>query len=200
MGVGLRMGGHWCFWAVATPGGGSGRRCWSVGALVLAVLVASGDVSASPCHSWRRVPLVFLMVRVVDVMVSLMPMVLPRIRALWVVMLRVGGVVAGDADGEGAVGDAPGDADAESVAGDALVYGVAGDADGEGGVGGIRFYGAAGDDDGEGAVGAIGGSGCGSACGWSLGRVRRQPLLILAEGPVGGVAGRLAHQSCWCLW
>ena len=78
-------------------------------------------------------------------------MVLHRVGALWVVMLRVVGVVAGDAGGEGVVCDAPGDADAADVAGDALVYGVAGDADGEGGVGGARFCGAAGDDDGEGA-------------------------------------------------
>ena len=62
-----------------------------------------------------------LMVRVVDVMVLLMPMVLqplyrvmPRLRALWVVLLRLGGVIASDAvGGEGAVGDAPGVAVAE---------------------------------------------------------------------------------------
>ena len=128
MGAGLRMGGCWWFWAVASPGGG---RCWSVGAPVLAVLVASGDVGSSPRHSWRRVPLVLLIVRVVDVMVLLMLMVLPRVGALWVVMLRVVALVAGDTGGEGVVGDAPGDADAAGVAGNALVYGVAGDADGE---------------------------------------------------------------------
>ena len=118
MGAGLRMGGCWWFWAVASPGGG---RCWSVGAPILAVLVASGDVGASPCHSWRRVPLVLLMMRVVDVMVLLMLMALPRVRPLWVVMLRVVGVVAGDAGSEGVVVDAPRDADAAGVAGDSLV-------------------------------------------------------------------------------
>ena len=51
---------------------------------------------------------------------------MPRMRALWVVMLRMGGVVAGDANGGGGVSDAPGDADAEGVAGDALVDGAAG--------------------------------------------------------------------------
>ena len=68
MGAGLRMGGRWWFSAVVSPGRG---RCWSVGAPVLAVLVASGDVEASPRHSWRRVPLVLLMVRVVYVMLLL---------------------------------------------------------------------------------------------------------------------------------
>ena len=79
MGAGLRMGGRWWFRAVASPGGG---RCWLVGAPVLAVLVASGDVEASPRHSWWRVPVVLLMVRVVDVMVLLLLMVLPRVGAL----------------------------------------------------------------------------------------------------------------------
>ena len=126
------MGGRQWSWAraLATPGGGSGGRCWSVGAPLLAVLLTSGVVRASPCHSWARVPLVLLMVRVVDVMALLMPMarvlqvlyrVMSRVRALWVVMLRVGRVVAADADGEDAVGDALGDADAEGVAGDARV-------------------------------------------------------------------------------
>ena len=85
MGAGLRMGGCWCVWAVASPGGG---RCWLVGVPVLAVLVASADVGASPRHSWQRVPLVLLMVRVVDVMVLLMLMMLPEVQALWLVMLR----------------------------------------------------------------------------------------------------------------
>ena len=174
--------------------------------LVLAVLVASGVVEASPRLSWRRVPLLLLTVRVVDVMVLLMPMarvlqvlyrVLPRVRAPWVMTLRVAGGVAGDADGEGAVGDAPGDADAVGVAVDALVYGVASDADVEGAVGDVRVYGAAGDDDGEGAVG--GGSGCGSACGGSLACVGWGPSPFLAGGPVGGVVEQLACQSCWCL-
>ena len=197
MGAGPRMGGRWWFWAVASPGGG---RCWSVGMPVLAVLVASADVGASPRHSWQRVPLVLLMVRVVDAMVLCMLMVLTRVGALWGVMLPVVGVVAGDARGEGVVPDAPGDADAAGAAVDALIYGVAGDADGEGGVGGVLFCGAAGDDDGEGAAG--GASGCGSAraCGWSLGLVRRGLLLFLAGGPVGGFVGRSARQSCWCPW
>ena len=147
MGAGLRLGGCWWFWVVPSPGGG---RCWSVGAPVLAVLVASGDVGASPRHSWWRVPLVLLMVRVVDVMVLLMLMVLPRVGALWVVVLRVVSVVTGDAGGEGVVGDAPDDVHAMGVARDALVYGVAGDADGQGSVGDAPFCGAAGDDDGEG--------------------------------------------------
>ena len=77
MDVGLRMGGRRWFWAraVGTRGGGSSGSCWSVGGPVLAVLVASG-VGAAPRDSWRRVPWVLLMVRVVDVMVLLMPMVL----------------------------------------------------------------------------------------------------------------------------
>ena len=62
-----------------------------------------------------------LMVRVVDVMVLLMPMLLQvmdrlmsRVRALWVVLLRLGGGIASDeVGGEGAVGDAPGVAVAE---------------------------------------------------------------------------------------
>ena len=57
-----------------------------------------------------------LMMRVVDVMALLMPMVLqvlypvmPRVRALWVVLLRLDGRVSSDAVcGEGAVSDAPG--------------------------------------------------------------------------------------------
>ena len=124
MDVGPRMGGRLWFWgsALATPGGGSSGCCWSVGASVLAVLDASG-VQAAPRHSWRRMPLVLLMVRVVDVMVLLMPMVLqvfyrvmPKVRALWVVMLQLNGGVAGDGEGgEGAVGDALGVADAEGV-------------------------------------------------------------------------------------
>ena len=75
--MGPHMGGRrlvWA-WALATPGGGSSGCCWSVGASVLAVLAASG-VGAAHHHSWRRVPLVLLMVRVVDVMVLLMQMVL----------------------------------------------------------------------------------------------------------------------------
>ena len=107
MGAGLRMGGCWWFWAVASPGGG---RCWSVGVPVLAVLFASSEVGASPRHSWQRVLLVLLMLRVVDVMVLLMLMVLPRLRMLWLVLLRMVGVVAGDAGGEGVVGDARGNA------------------------------------------------------------------------------------------
>ena len=200
MGVGPRMGGRRWFWAqaLATPGGGCGGRRWSVGVPVLAVLVASGVVGASPRLSWRRVPLLLLTVRVVDVMVLLMPMarvlqvlyrVLPRVRALCLVTLRVAGGVAGDADVEGAVVDAPGAADAVGVAVDALVYGVASDA--------VRVYGAAGDDDGEGAVG--GGSGCGSVCGWTLACVGCGLSPFLAGGPVGGVVERLTCQSCWCL-
>ena len=66
-----------------------------------------------------------LMVRVVDVIVLSMPIaralqvsyrVMAGVRALWLVMMRVGGGVAGDADGDGAVGDAPGDAGAAGVA------------------------------------------------------------------------------------
>ena len=68
MDVGPRMGGFRWFWpwALATPGGGSSGSCWS--------LLAASGVGAAPRHSWRRVPLVLLMVRVVDVMVLLMPM------------------------------------------------------------------------------------------------------------------------------
>ena len=64
MDVGPRMGRPQWFWerALATPGGGSSWRCWSVGAPVLAVLVAFG-VGAAPRHYWQRVPLVLLMVR-----------------------------------------------------------------------------------------------------------------------------------------
>ena len=158
MGAGLRIGGRWWFWAVASVGGG---RCWSVSAPVLAVLVASGDAGASSRHSGQRVPLVLLMVRVVYVMVLMTLMVLPRVGALWALMLQVDGVVAGDFGAEGVVVDAPGDANAAGVASDALVYGVACVADCEGGVGGALFCGAAGDDDGEGAAGGC--SGCVSA-------------------------------------
>ena len=90
-------------WALTTPGRGSSGCCWSVGASVLAVLAAS-CVGAAPRHSWQRVPLVLLMVRVMDVRVLLMPMVLqvlyrvmPRVRALWLVLLQFAGGVAGDA-------------------------------------------------------------------------------------------------------
>ena len=117
MGVGPRMcGRRWVWaWALATAGRGSVGRWWSVGAPVQVVLVASGVVRPSPRHSRRRVPLVSLMVRAVDVMVLLMQMarvlqvlfrVMPRVRAPWLLMMRVGGGVAGDADGEGAVADA----------------------------------------------------------------------------------------------
>ena len=72
-GVGLRMRGRRQFWAwaLANPGGGPGGRWWSVSLPVLAVLVASG-VGAAPRHSWRRVPLVMLMVRVVEPLYRLM--------------------------------------------------------------------------------------------------------------------------------
>ena len=88
--------------------------------VVLAVLAVSG-VGAASRHSWRRVPLVLFVVRVVDMMVLLMWMVLqvlyqvmPRVRSLRLVLLRLGGGVASDAVGaEGAVGDAPGLAVAE---------------------------------------------------------------------------------------
>ena len=51
------------------------------------------------------------MVRVVGVLVfQVLYRVVPRVRALWVVMLQPGCGVAGDADGEDAVGDASGDA------------------------------------------------------------------------------------------
>ena len=60
------------------------------------------DVGVSPHHSWRRVPLVLLLVRVVDVMVLLMLLVLP-------------GVVVGDAPGD--TDAAGGDADGEGVVG-----------------------------------------------------------------------------------
>ena len=84
---GPRMGGRWLVWALAlaTLGGGSRGCCLSVVASVLAVLAASG-VGAAPRHSWRRVPMILLMVRVMDVMVSLMLMVL---QVLYRVMLRV---------------------------------------------------------------------------------------------------------------
>ena len=60
------------------------------------------DVGVSPRHSWRRVPLVLVLVRVVDVMVFLMLLVLPGV----VVWDAPGDVHAagGDADGEGVVG------------------------------------------------------------------------------------------------
>ena len=145
-----------------------------------------------------------LMVRVVDVMVLLMPMVLqvlyrvmPRVRAPWLVMLRVVGRVAGDADGEGAVGDAPGGADAEGVAGDALVDGATGDADGEGSAGDVTVYGVAGDDDGE--IAAGGGSGVGPRVGGVWPVFGLGPSLFLVGGLVNGVAGRWACQSCCCL-
>ena len=88
VGEGSRMSGRRWFWAqaLATPGRGSGGCCWSVGATVLVVLIASRVVGASPRHSWRRLPLVLVMVRVVDVIVLL------------------------DADGEGIAGVVPGDA------------------------------------------------------------------------------------------
>ena len=73
--VGTRTGGGRWFWALATPGRGSSGRCRSLGAPVLAVLVASG-VRAAPCQSWRRVPLVLVMVSVMDVIVLLMWMLL----------------------------------------------------------------------------------------------------------------------------
>ena len=59
-------------------------------------------VGLSPCHSWRRVPLVSLLVRVVDVIVLLWLLVLPRV----VVDDAWGDVDAadGDANGEGVVG------------------------------------------------------------------------------------------------
>ena len=70
LGVGPRMGGCRRFWAraLATPGGGPRRRWWSVGSSVLSVLVASG-VGVAPRQSWRRVPLVRLMVRLVQLKV-----------------------------------------------------------------------------------------------------------------------------------
>ena len=66
LGVGLRIGGHRRFpaLALAIPGGGPGGLWWSVGLPALAVLVASG-VEAGPHQSLRRV----LMVRLVYVMV-----------------------------------------------------------------------------------------------------------------------------------
>ena len=92
LGVGPRMGGRRVFWAwaLATPARGPGGRCWLVGSLVLAVLVAS-DVGAAPHQSWRSVPLVMLMVMLVQVMGLLMPTartlqvmyrVMPRVRVL----------------------------------------------------------------------------------------------------------------------
>ena len=79
LGMGPRMGGPRRIWALAlaTPGRGPGKRCRLVGSPVLAVLVASG-VRAAPRQSWRRVPLVRLMVRVVQVLHRLMP----RVRVL----------------------------------------------------------------------------------------------------------------------
>ena len=90
--VGPRMGCHRLFraWALATPARKPGLRCWLVSLPVLAVLVASG-VGAAPRHSWRRVPLAMLMVRVVQVMVLWMSVAwalqvlyrwMPRVRAL----------------------------------------------------------------------------------------------------------------------
>ena len=90
MDVGPRMGGpRWVLVSAPTiPCGGSSGCCWSVGASVLALMAAS-RVGAVPRRLWRRVPLLLLIVRVVDVMVLLMPMVLqvlyrlmPRVRAL----------------------------------------------------------------------------------------------------------------------
>ena len=59
-------------------------------------------VGLSPRHSWRRVPLVLLLVRVVDVMVLLWLFLLPGV----VVDNAPGDVdaVGGDANGEGVVG------------------------------------------------------------------------------------------------
>ena len=59
-------------------------------------------VRVSPCHSWRGVPLVSLLVRVVDVMVLLWLFVLPGV----VVDDALGDVDAagGDANGEDVVG------------------------------------------------------------------------------------------------
>ena len=197
MDVGPRLGGGLGFWAWAlvTPGGGCSGRCWSFGAPVLAVLVASG-VGVATRHSSRRVMLVLLMVRVVDVMVVLMPMmlqvlhwVIPRVRALWVVMLRRSGGVAGNADSEGSVGDPPGDADAEDVAGGAF---PAGDADGKGAAGDVTVYGVSGNDNGEGAAGAV--SGVGPRLGGLWPVFGRGPLLFLAGGLVGG-SDRWARQS-----
>ena len=95
LGVGPRMGGRRRFWtwALATPGGWSGRRWWSVGSPVLAVFVASG-VGAAPRQSWRRVQLVMLMVRVV-----------PGDGAVDVGGVGVAGTARCDAENEGAVGD-----------------------------------------------------------------------------------------------
>ena len=42
--------------------------------------------------------------------------------------------------------------------------------------------------------------GVGSAFGWSLAGVGPGLSLFLAGGLVGGVAGWLVRQSCWCLW
>ena len=60
------------------------------------------EVGVSPRHSWQRVPLGLLLVRVVDVMVVLMLLVLPEV----VVGDAPGDVDAagGDAEGEGVVG------------------------------------------------------------------------------------------------
>ena len=60
------------------------------------------DVGVSPRHSWRRVPLVLLLVRVLHVIVLLMLLVLP-------------GAVVGDAPGD--VDAAGGDADPEGAVG-----------------------------------------------------------------------------------
>ena len=60
------------------------------------------DVGVSPGHSWPRMPLLLLLVRVVDMMVLLMLLVRPGV----VVSDAPGDVDAagGDADGEGVVG------------------------------------------------------------------------------------------------
>ena len=86
-------------WAFATPGGGPGGHWWSVGLLVLAVMAASA-VGAAPRLSWRRVLLVMLMARVVQVMV--LPVLVARVcQVLYRLMLRVrvGGVGDHAADG-----------------------------------------------------------------------------------------------------
>ena len=125
-----------------------------------------------------------------DVMVLLMPMVLqvwylvmPRVRVLWVVLLRLGGGVASDAvvvrvlwvmlrvlplqcrNAGGAVVHAGG----EGVAGDSSVYGVSGD------------------DDDEGAAGV---SGLGPCVGGHWLVFGRGPSLFPAGGLLGGDAGR----------
>ena len=92
LGVGPRMGGPLRFWAWAraTPGGGLGWRWRSVGSLVLAVLLTSG-VGVAPRQSWRRVLLMMLVVRLLQVMVVSMSVswalqvwqrMMPRVRVL----------------------------------------------------------------------------------------------------------------------